>query len=147
MADYDKNTVKGMYHSVTGASAPADALFDLFFVVADEKVQSDGFRTDELKIVAACYYIAYLASGAETSSDGKYASVSKSIGSVSQSVSLGHGTENANAWLDRYNALITNEAAGTIGGTKVHFSPPATGYTDNATRRHVMRWWGRNGRI
>lgn len=147
MVDYSKEKVNEMYHSITGLTALDASLFDLFFEVANEKVQSDGFRTEELKIIAACYYIAYLVSGAETSADGKYASVSKSIGSVSQSVSLGHGTESSNAWLDRYNALITNEAAGTIGGTKVHFSPPATGYVDNATRRHVMRWWRQNGRL
>lgn len=146
MADYDKDTVELMYPSVTGLEIPEGDLFDLLFAAADAKVRSDGFATDELKIIAACYYIAYLASGAKVAADGKYTAVSKSIGQVSQSCTLS-GDSAANAWLDRYNALITNEAAGTIGGAKVRFRPPATGYTDLATKRHVMRWWRHNGRL
>ncbi len=142
--EYTEDNTKNTYPQVTHASVP-DA-WGVYWPIANAKVKSDNFAGDDLKILAACYYIAYLASGAEIAADGKYASVSKSIGPASKSVSLGHGTESANAWLDRYNALISNVSGGDIGGCIVSIPPPATGYRDNITERRVKNWW-RHGRI
>ena len=144
MPEYTREEVRGNYPLVTGQDVPN--AWDLFIEIADAKVRSDGFTNDATRILAACYYIAYLASTATTDSDGRYTSVSKSIGNVSMSVSLSHGKAPANVWLDRYNELITNNANKNIGGGRVKFSPPATGYRDNVTHRRILRWWP-NGRL
>ena len=137
--DYTEEATRNAYHPVTHQTVPE--AWEVYWPIADAKVKSDKFPRDELKILAACYYIAYLASGAEIDTDGKYTSVSKSIGPASKSVSLGHGTEAANAWLDRYNALIANESGGEIGGCSVSIPPPRTGYRDPVTRRRLRSWW------
>ena len=143
---YTEDHTKDVYPTVTKQTTPVEPAWTVFWQIVDAKVRSDNFAGDDLKTLAACYYIAYLASGAEIAADGKYASVSKSIGPASKSVSLGHGTESANAWLDRYNALISNTGAAHGGGRIVRLPPPATGYRDSVTARHIRTWW-RYGRI
>lgn len=150
---YNQNTVKQVYPHITGQAVPTDDVWDIYWSIANAKVQSDGFADDNTKILAACYYIAYLASGSQISSDGRYeASRSKSIGSVSESVTMAKTgeTATANSWLDRYNALVSSSSENSTVATRgriVRFRPPLTGYRDGATARRVMDWWYRHGRL
>ena len=146
MAEYSIYDVRLMFPKVTSLQNPPLDEWRLWWEIADEKVRSDGFTSDAQRVLGACYYIAYLATATFANPDGNYTSESKTIGNMSRSVNLAHGTETSNIWLDRYNALIENTARKEIGGSRVHLPPPATGYRDNATQRRVVNWW-RHGRL
>lgn len=144
---FDENTVKIAYKHVVGHDLPNDNAFGVYWPVAVSKVQNDRFRAggDEIKTLAACYYIAYLHSATIVSASGKQvASFSKSIGNVSISETNGKETsESVNEWLKRYNDLLAGTDPSRGMGAIVRMPTPSVPFRDGTTSRRILAWWHR----